>query len=232
VTTTTSLFRLQKLDLEIERHDQELTMVRRGMAGNPQLRAAEKRLADMETQERETATKQRRLEADLAALEIQIKRDQARMYGGMIVDARELASLEKEIQHHAVQLDALEGQVLIGMESMESLQQMIANAREQTGALGDQWRNSRPGAKRQVEEQESSLARLNSERNALAATLDARALGVYGRLRSTVGHAISPLSGGICGECRIAVPSKDVQRVRSGDLVSCANCGRILHGAV
>ena len=229
MTVTASLIHLQELDAEIERRVQELAAIRRQQSRNPELAATEKRLEDMRAQERMAVKQQRALEADLAAIESTIKRDQARMYGGQIVDARELASLERELEHYGARRAEVEERVLETMEQVDGMQRQIGQLSRRVDALRQEWEAGRPGLTRQAEEWRTKLQDLERERDALAKALDPRSLQVYTRLRASAGQAVSALVDGVCSTCRVAVPHKDVQHARSGALVTCPNCARILH---
>ncbi|GAC1333666.1 MAG: hypothetical protein NVS2B16_02030 [Chloroflexota bacterium] len=231
MTVTTSLFNLQALDADIERLEQELNAIRRHQTRHPELETAEKRLAELQTRDNTASIRQRSLEGDLNAVELKIKRDQTRMYSGQIVDARELASLERELEHYALQRDELEGQVLESMELRETAHEQIASLSARIKTLRAAWDESRPSLERQAEEHTAEIARLTAERERVVSSVDERSIRAYTRLRASSGHAVAQLVHGVCGECRVAVPQKDIQHVHSGVLVTCPNCARILHAS-
>jgi predicted nucleic acid-binding Zn-ribbon protein len=223
------LFRLEALDADLERREAELRELRRKQEGSPELDAAAARLEELRAQEREAAVEQRTLESELAELEAKIKRDQNRMYGGQIVDPRELASLERELGHYAAERDALEERCLLAMERLEGLQSALEATSRQADEARARSEEDRPALARRAEQLAHTLADLRAERDALAASIDARSLDLYRRLRSSAGHAVSHVSDGVCQWCRVAIPPKDVQHARSGALVTCTNCQRILY---
>jgi predicted nucleic acid-binding Zn-ribbon protein len=223
------LFRLEELDAEIERRERELVELRRRQRRNPELEAAEQQLDRTQTQERDAAAEQRRLESDLADLEGKIERDHTRMYGGQIVDPRELSSLERELQHHREQRDGLEERILTVMEQREELERDLERLSRRTNELRQRWEEDGPALARQEEDAADALAGLRDERERLAAAVEPRSLSLYGRLRTSSGHAVSHVTNGICQWCRVTIPAKDVQHARAGSLVTCPNCARILH---
>jgi predicted nucleic acid-binding Zn-ribbon protein len=223
------LFRLEELDAEIERRERELTELRRRRRGNPELAAAEQQLERTRAQERDAGSEQRRLESDLADLEAKIKRDHNRMYSGQIVDSRELSSLERELQHLREQRDALEERILTMMEQRDELEVKLQGLSRRANELRERWEEDGPALERLEEEAADALAGLRDERERLAATVEPRSLNLYGRLRTSTGHAVSDVTNGICQWCRVTIPAKDVQHARAGSLVVCPNCARILH---
>jgi predicted nucleic acid-binding Zn-ribbon protein len=223
------LFRLEELDAEIERRERDLTELRRRQRGNPQLETAERQLERARSQEREAGAEQRRLESDLADLEAKIKRDHTRMYGGQIVDSRELSSLERELQHLREQCGALEERILTVMERREELEHELERLSRKANELRQRWEDDGPTLARQEEQVTDALAGLRNERETLVAAVEPRSLDLYGRLRTGTGHAVSHVTDGICQWCRVTIPAKDVQHARTGSLVTCPNCARILH---
>jgi len=223
------LFRLEQLDADLDHRRAALAEARRRLQRDPEAEASEARLERARREEREAITQQRRLEGDLAEVESRLKRDHDRLYSGQIVDSRELASLEREMQTYRERRDATETALLGAMEQTERLQEEAATLGRQTEAGRAQRETGRPALVRQVEEMAAALVDCEAEREALAAELDAPALSMYTRLRQRAGHAVSHVSGGVCQWCRVGIPPKDVQHARAGALVNCTNCGRILY---
>ena len=226
-----SLFHLEQIDSEIERADAELASIRRRLQQNSELASLEKELERVQARERAASGEQRRLESELEELEAKITRDQRRMYSGQIVDARELASLEREIEHYRAQRDTLEEQLLEAMEQLEGLQEESTSLTRRSGDLRQRWEADRPALQQQAERLTDTVAGMREERDRTAGSLDPRSLDLYRRLRVASGHAVSTVSNGVCQWCRVQVPPKDVQHARAGALVMCTNCSRILRVA-
>jgi predicted nucleic acid-binding Zn-ribbon protein len=222
------LFRLEQLDADIEQHEAALADLQRRQQTNPELQSAEEKLRRLRAEEATVSAEQRSLESDLGDLAARIKRDNARMYSGQIVDARELASLERELAHYRTQNDGLEERILELMERLETLQVEVQSQDHTVAELRESWESSRPDVERRRQRLGSEVVALRGERDALAGTLDPRSLSMYDRLRASSGHAVSSVSNGVCQWCRVTLPPKDVQHARS-TLVTCNNCARILY---
>jgi uncharacterized protein len=229
MAVTAQLYRLEELDTELERRGAELTEARVAQRRNRELEAAEARLEELRSQEREASAEQRALEVELEQIEGKIARDQKRMYGGQIVDPRELASLERELEHYRTQRGDLEERLLLAMERLEGIQEALRSWTERLREVRERWEAQKPILARQIEGITASLASLRAERESLAGSIDPPALNLYGRLRSSSQHAVSHVSNGVCQWCRVTIPSKDVQHARSGSLVTCSNCARVLY---
>ena len=55
-----------------------------------------------------------------------------------------------------------------------------------------------------------------------------QAIEVYQDLKKHKGTAVAKVEQGICHGCRISLPISELQQTRSGSLVRCSSCGRIL----
>jgi len=229
MNVTTTLAQLDRVDGLIEDRKREVTELRASQQRNPELQALERQLTALRAQQAQDATQQRDLERDLAAIEERVRRGQTRMYSGQIVDARELGSLERELEHLGVQRGEIEGRLLETMERNESLDSRIAGMSAHAVQLAAAWETDKPQMADAAQAATETLAKLREQREALVQTLDARILATYTRLRSSLGHAISPLNGDVCGTCRVQVTQRDVQHARAGTLAPCPNCGRILY---
>lgn len=223
------LFRLQQLDAELECQTTALADLRRRERSDPEAEGLAASLQKARTRLTERSAQLRRLEADLGDLEAKIKRDNTRMYAGQIVDPRELGSLERELDHYRVQRDALEENVLATMEGVERGDAEVARLSRESNEQRERRETDQPALAIEAEEMADGLAGIHSERDSLVALLDARSLALYDRLRKARGHAVSRVSGEVCGSCRVSLPPKDVQHAHAGDLVQCTNCERVLY---
>jgi len=229
MAVATTLFRLEQLDAELEQRQATLLEVRLQQQRNADLDAAEARVASLRAREAAAGAEQRKLEGLLADLQAKIKRDHARVYGGAIIDPREIGSLQRELEHYGAQRSEVEDHLLDAMQLLETLQEQVQTVGRQTTASRAQWDAARPARDEQIRETIEAIQDLRSKREPLAAELDPRSAYLYQRLRANSGHAISVVTDGVCQWCRVVIPQKDVQHARSGALVTCTNCGRILY---
>ncbi len=229
MAVATTLFRLEQVDAELEQREATLLEVRLQQQRNAELDAAEARLAALRAREAAAATEQRTLEGLLADLQAKITRDHARLYGGTIVDSREIGSLQRELEHYGAQRSEVEDHLLDAMQQLETLQEQVQTTSQQTTTRRAQWDAARPARDQQIRETIEAIQDLRGRREPLAAELDPRSAYLYQRLRANSGHAISVVTDGVCQWCRVVIPTKDVQHARSGALVTCTNCGRILY---
>ena len=228
MVTVAALFELETLDGELERQKGVLADIARRTRRDPQLEASEARLATAVTTEARASAELRRLEGDLADIEAKLQRDHGRLYGGSVVDPRELSSLEREIEHYSTQRGTLEERILAVMENVERMQQEIETLTREIAQRREQRETDRPEMLRQSEELKAQISDLEERRASMAADLEPAALRMYDRLRGSSGRAVSRVARGVCEACHVTLPAKDIQHARSGAIVTCTNCARIL----
>jgi len=73
------------------------------------------------------------------------------------------------------------------------------------------------------------LAELKARAEKEAANVDAGLMGRYREVKQHVTPPIAQLNGNRCGCCNMSMPAAVMNEVRSGKLVECDNCGRILY---
>lgn len=226
-----TVFRLDRIDTELQEREAALAELQRRQRRHPDLEAARSRLAQLETEEQRAAAESRRAESDLADIEVKARRAHGLLYGGTVVDPRELASLERQLEHAREEQRHVEERFLETMEALEQATAGVAEARARVARLERAWEEARPGMTEQAQALAAAIRDLRVSREPLSDSLDPRTRDVYERLRAGIGHAVSPVSNGVCGWCRVTIPQKDIQHARGGAVVHCPNCRRILHVA-
>jgi predicted nucleic acid-binding Zn-ribbon protein len=223
------LYRLQQVDLELQKKQRELTDVENQLSDNKALVAAESRLASQTEQLQDAKKRQKSSEWELEDLQEKIRQIDSRLYGGKTKDPKELVNLEKEGK-------GLKGQVrpkedaLLGF--MSQIEEMEAGAKTTAGELErlkEEWEQRQQTLRPRKSEIETVLADLKGERNRLAEQISSEAISIYQRISLTMGQAVVKVEKGKCLGCHISVPTSQWQKVRAGDLIQCNNCGRVLY---
>lgn len=229
---TPLLLRLQTIDLELDDKTKRARQVEDALATDPQLDAAraandaaQKRFASLRAQLNDRELEAKTLEAKIAEIE-------ARLYGGRVTNPKELDSVEKDLQMHKRQRNALDDKVLGLMDEVEQAQQQAAQAAHALAQAQVTRANDLERLARERDALSARLAALDEARAQTRAALAAESLRTYDRLRQTkAGRAVAPIKRDACSACGVAVPSGLLQRVREGtEMVLCSGCGRILAG--
>jgi|YNPNPStandDraft_1061719.scaffolds.fasta_scaffold14842_1 predicted nucleic acid-binding Zn-ribbon protein len=226
------LWHLQLTDTELDdkaRRLQEIDAARTSASNLEEARTANenarKRLATLRAQLHDG-------ELQAQTLDTKIKGIEERLYSGRVTNPKELDGMEKDLQMHKRQRNALDDKLL---ELMEAVEQAQAHLEETTRTLQHLEAARARELEQLAHEREALTARLDelntarAETRARLATHD-DALRLYDHLRQTRGgRAVVPLKRDACGACGFAIPTALIQHIREGNaLVVCSGCGRIL----
>ncbi|SNS09869.1 hypothetical protein SAMN04488107_1354 [Geodermatophilus saharensis] len=184
-----------------------------------------------ETEVRDLDREQKRLEADVETVRQRAARDQGRIDSGAAT-AKEITSLQSELQSLSRRQSDLEDQVLELMERRETADATLVAAQEgRASAAADRERAEqlRDDALADIAD---ATARHEAARAEVAAGVSEQLLALYDRIRAqtgTTGAAV--LKARQCQGCRIELNGRELAAVRNADpheVVRCENCGRIL----
>jgi predicted nucleic acid-binding Zn-ribbon protein len=226
---TGQLYKLQQLDMELQKKLQELSEVNHGLSDNKALAAAESGLSSYENQLEDVSKKQKNSEWELEDLQEKIRQIDRKLYSGTTKDPKELVNLEKEGKSLKSQIKPKEDALLDFMSQMEEIEANIKTAVEEVERLKQDWEQRQETLGQRNSEIEALLTKLKEERVTLAEQLDSEVLNTYERVRLSRGQAVTRVERGKCQGCHIAVPTSQWQKVKAGDLIQCNSCSRILY---
>jgi len=174
---------------------------------------------------------QTRAERDVDQVRTRIDKDRARLDAGQVSAARELASLQSEIESlHKRQAD-LEEVVLELMERREELESQrgeLTRGRESLGAEQAEVTARRDAA---VAEIDAAAGSAGSKRASVAAEMPADLLALYDKIRASSGVGAAMLRRGQCQGCHLSLNTVDLNAIKStppDEVVRCEECRRIL----
>jgi len=229
MTLTGQLYRLQQLDLELQRKQQELSEVEHQLSDNKALVVAESKLASHKEQLEDVRRKQKSSEWELEDLQEKVRQIDSKLYSGTSKDPKELVNLEKEVKGLKSQIRPKEDALLGLMSQVEEIEANVKTTIEEIERLKREWEQRQVTFGQRKSEIEALLARLKRDRGVLAQQLDSEALNTYERIRLTRGQAVVKVERGKCQGCHIAVPTSQWQKAKAGDLIQCNSCNRILY---
>lgn len=226
--------------LEVQRLDLEISIVARTLGQLPEAaaladaRAALERasgasqVAEARLHEEERA--QNRLEQETSTLQEKIDREQAKLMSGSVVNPKELAGLQHEVQSLNGRKDELETALLEQMENADVARSEQERARRREAEAGETEALAREAHDRVTRELEGRRAALAGEREAAATHVDAALMARYEKFRQQFrGVAVGKLEGETCGACRVDLPSLELKRIQASDeLDRCPECRRLL----
>lgn len=223
------LYKLQQLDLELQKRQQELTDIENQLSDNQALIAAESGLASQKDQLADARKKQKSSEWELEDLQEKIRQIDGKLYSGKTKDPKELVNLEKEVKGLKNQTATKEDALLGLMSLVEDMEAKVKSTTGELERLKKEWEQGQETLRPKKSETEIAVAELKAGRERLAAQIGSEAFNIYERIRLTRGQAVVKVERGRCLGCHIAVPTSQWQKAKTGDLIQCNNCSRILY---
>ena len=222
------LYQLQEVDLELESNEQALNQIA-GQLGESQavLRAQAKLKLEHQRLE-ELKREQHSAEWEIDDLITKLSTAEEKLYSGSIRNPKELTNLQHEIDGLKTKRDRLEDKALELMDQVELTETSIASLSSQLKRLEAEWQRQQQQLSSRLEQLKTILSDLKHKRQLLLAKTDPQAVEFYHELKKQKGTAVAKVEQGICRGCRISLPTTELQQARSGNLVQCSSCGRIL----
>jgi predicted nucleic acid-binding Zn-ribbon protein len=230
-TVLQQLLRIHDVDQQIAEFERQMRESRTELAGtNEQIAGLTADVARLESEMQRT-----RLEARAMERAVDDKRDhlsRLRARSGQVHTERQYSAAVLEFDLVQQDLRRLEDQ------TVEKLQALVdVEARRKEAESGLESARSEAGPRRQelearVRQLEDEVAVLRDRRHNLAIRIEARALGMYDRIRLGRSHvALAPLTEEkVCGNCYTSVTvQQEIQIKGMKSLVCCEGCGVILY---
>ena len=182
----------------------------------------------------------KKLGGELADLELKqkgidekVKKFDKELYGGKVVNPREVENLQKEIQILKRQKGEMDGRILELWElvppAKKAADDVQAKIDEQKKALAE-YQKQVVEARGKLEQQ---FKELTAKRGPLAKEVPPPMLARYEAIRQKqhgVGMA-DVVKGNNCGRCGTHLPIKSIEIAKEGRIVTCESCHRILYAS-
>ncbi|HPL69801.1 MAG TPA: C4-type zinc ribbon domain-containing protein [Brevefilum sp.] len=226
-----TLFRLQKLDTEIDQSRSRLAEIERLLSDDRRLTLANKSHEKAQQNLKDARVKLNLIEGKVEAQRIKRKNSQNALFSGNIKNPKELQDLQMEteaLQRYIAQLEDEQLEAMINHESAEEEYQLAENELNHVKALLIQENAVLVGEQSKLND---TLSRLLREKEAALQATSQNNQILYNQLRERKrGVAVVSIVDGGCGICGQAITPADLQAVRSSSgLVFCSSCGRILY---
>ena len=230
MTTIKQLYSLQEVDLSLDEVNGRIAEVERELESRLSLGQLEESLAETRNRLQETQSDHRDLQQDATRLRDRVNYLEGQLYGGEIVNPRELETLQLEVNNTRHQLEQVDVRLLELSLQAEDAHSRIADQEQQLTETQSAWETRQVQLWDELEGLTKRQESLDRERKVMAAGLDAVELTRYEGLRkSKGGQAVARVMRGLCLACRMSLPTQHLQRVRSGrQTVLCNSCGRML----
>lgn len=229
MTSASDLFALMEIDLRRDARRAMIADIESRLGETETLVNAREAAADAEEDLKGLQAAQRRLDGKLEDLDAKIKPLEEKLYGGSVRNPKELTDMQRELDNFKKQRGVLDDQGLEMIEAIEEAAAALTLSREALEQAEAEWRADQADLLRGKEEAETEYARLEKDRGVRTEDMDRGMLGLYELLRAKkAGRAVARVERGVCQGCRLTLPSHVAQSLRTGLLVQCPSCERIL----
>jgi len=229
MTLAKKLFELQLLETDIASKEQAVEDITARLEDDSLLKRAKTELESEQKYLKELKERQHSLEREIEDLNEKLSSDKNALYGGSIKNPKELENLQHDVENLKKRLDALEDKALVVMEEAEKVEMAVADSQQKLKRLEEEQINLKQELNKERDEITVSLNELKKKRELVLGDIDQETYKLYCLLKEQKKTAVARLERGACRSCGIAITSAWQQRARSGELVKCTSCGRILY---
>lgn len=222
------LHRLQQIDIDLRKKQQDLDEMVSRLADNRALVAAGSQLASDAAQLEDVRSKHKTLEWELEDLSEKARQTNSKLFGGTTRNPKELVNLEKEAAMLKGQIGRKEDSLLALIDEIEAAEGRLKTSADEQERLKQEWEARQETLGRRKSEVEAEIDVLAQTRSGMAEQVDSQARALYERIRLTKELAVVKVERGRCQGCHITVPTSQWQKAKAGNIVQCGSCNRIL----
>lgn len=225
------LYKLQEIDLDLEKKANILQQVEVQLGDNSTLAEAEAELEREQQSLAELKKEQTSIEWEVEDLRAKNALVEEKLYASSMKNPKELLNLQQEAERLKRQARGKEDQVLEMMSQVEEKQKEIAIREERIEKLEREWQEKEKELLVKQAQLKAMLTEGKQRRQDLSSRIDPAKLELYENLRlAKRGQAVAKVEQGKCQGCRIVLSMSEIQRARVGEeLTQCSNCERILY---
>jgi predicted nucleic acid-binding Zn-ribbon protein len=222
------LYQLQEVDQELESDERTLNYIISQLGESEAVIETQNKLSSERQQLEELTHQQRSVEWEIDDISGKISKVEEELYSGRVRNPKELTDLQHEVDSLKNKRSKLEDQALEVMEQVELATKTVTNLDSELKRLETEWQNQQQKLSAEAEQLKTAIAETKHRRELLEGDIDPQAVEVYQELKRLRGTAVARVEQGICRGCRISLPITELQQARSGNLIRCSSCGRIL----
>jgi uncharacterized protein len=222
------LVELQKVDLEVARLNTQLAAVPKTLARiDAQLAAARRRVEEARAAIKAGEASKRQYEQEIQSLNDKIAR--FRGQSSQVKNNEQYKALLSEIAHAEAEIATFEEKIIGVLLNADSLQSQLAAAEAALNAESADVDRQKAEATQNGEVDRSAAAQAQARSRELRKQVDENLLATYDRVQKSRGYAMAEVLEHRCTACQVMLRPQVMSNLRSGQLVQCDSCGRILY---
>ena len=224
------LWRLHQIDASLVEIRKRAAALDPGRALQAQMEILKAEHAEKLAQEKAVSGEMTDLELQQKTLSDKIKKFDKELFGGKVVNPREVETIEKEIESLKRRRSDLETEWLVASERIKPASDAVKEVDIRLSALRAQDKTHQSKAMDLKAQLESEFKRFTEARPAALKEVDPALLAKYDALRARLGGvAMSEAKNSTCSACGNTLPTRTMTLLREDRVVSCEQCHRILY---
>lgn len=230
MTIAQQLYDLLGIDGELDRCRSTIASIDETLADDRLLRERRRVVEAGRAVLNRQETERRDMELSIGSFQEKGKQLEEKLYGGSVRNSRELEGMNLELELLRENQRKHEEGLLRALEAIEDTERKLGRLEDglrEMQEAREQQHASLAGERAQLE---AASEALQARRSGMASQVNPEHLRLYDRMRiARQGQAVSRVERGVCGGCRISLPSRVVQQARTSQRpVQCPSCSRIL----
>lgn len=171
-----------------------------------------------------TILEHRRKDIDFKGQDVKEK-----LYGGKISDLKQLGVLLKEQEKFQQEINHVDGEIIELMETLEVKEEEVEGLKKEENKMGGIIKKVLRDRKEKKVTGEKIIHQLTAERETLLKKISAKNLSLYNNIKERKKNPVAVIEADICKGCHMDVPVMTITQLRTEEIVTCSNCGRILY---
>lgn len=226
---TRELLALQSVDGELAARRARLGEIAPLLGDDSALRALARRLASEQAEVDSALSRQQGFDAVIGGFTERVDAAEARLYSGAVVNPRELQDLQADVNMLKRQRGHEEDALLEVMVELDTARSKRDASAKELESLKTSWAAEQRSLAEEQQRLQEEVANLERQRGETVARTPPPEVALYEQVRRTHTPAVAQMHNNACNACRVGVPARTVQEVRTSPApVRCPNCGRIL----
>lgn len=168
----------------------------------------------------------KRHEKDLGLLRLRLEKEQEKLYGGGVTNAREMKSMEAEILAVTTRIDEHETAELQGLERLDDLEAKLADLAQREADQEAAIKDAEERRDEAAQEMIVGIAEAEVQADAQRILIPRDVLADYEKVALRQHMAVGELKDGNCTACGITLPSIEVNELRAGPTIGTCPCPR------
>jgi len=225
------LFRLQQIDSELDKGKARLKEIAVLLEDKHKERLSQERLEIVKEERGEAAKQLRRAEQEVQAQRVKIDRSETALYGGKVVNPKELQDLQHESEALKRYLSTLEDLQLEAMLTLDDAEMNYLEASKTNTAVIAEVALQKDNLNDEKTNLLQDIERQESERQAAASNLIPQDIRIYESLRQQKnGIAVARVIERTCAACGSTLSAATFSSAQVPTKITrCDTCGRILY---